>query len=328
MPYRTLNLVLGLLGLLAIAGLLLARVDLARVARRGPRWRRRLLAAGLSLLSALGLTPPAQAAPATTAAARGPTLATAPEWKRVQQIWTEADEIASGKRGPYPFDAAGKKRVLDALAAARKDIESLVKAKVLSPPEGTLLSKELDRMIAGVQEKRVKAAVHASCYEPMPYRVGRDALQRLADRAPLLAKLAAGRRVDPAVLQKIARTIEADLSVVEGARATDLSDSDRRRARQIGAAIRSHLARIRDPQGTAKKPPAKKPPAKKAPPKHDPLRICLSMDFDASSRAVPDPEPSASSRGEVIDRLHASGTITPEAAERLHRLDDGSRRSS
>ncbi len=55
MPHRTYHLVLGLLGLLAVVALLLARADLARQRTTGPRWKRRLVSAGLVLLGVLGL---------------------------------------------------------------------------------------------------------------------------------------------------------------------------------------------------------------------------------------------------------------------------------
>lgn len=59
MPYRTagyLVYVLGLAGLLAIAGLVLIGADLGASARTGPRWKRRLVGAGLLLLGAVGIT--------------------------------------------------------------------------------------------------------------------------------------------------------------------------------------------------------------------------------------------------------------------------------
>ena len=49
--------------------------------------------------------------PASTA---GParTLADAPEWKRLAATWREAEEVASGKRGAYPFNRKGKAKLL------------------------------------------------------------------------------------------------------------------------------------------------------------------------------------------------------------------------
>lgn len=59
MPYRTVGYlvyVLGLAGLFAIAGLVLIGADLRASARTGPRWKRRLVGAGLLLLGTVGIT--------------------------------------------------------------------------------------------------------------------------------------------------------------------------------------------------------------------------------------------------------------------------------
>ncbi|MCU0723516.1 MAG: hypothetical protein MUC63_07865, partial [Planctomycetes bacterium] len=77
MPQRAYGLLLGLTGLVAVAGLLLVGADVWLASGRGPRWKRSLLAAGLALGSWLGLiscaSSPAGVAPATgaPASARG-----------------------------------------------------------------------------------------------------------------------------------------------------------------------------------------------------------------------------------------------------------------
>ena len=50
MPQRALNLGLALVGLVAVLGLLVIGFDLHRASSSGPRWRQRLLAAGVALL--------------------------------------------------------------------------------------------------------------------------------------------------------------------------------------------------------------------------------------------------------------------------------------
>ena len=55
MPERAFNLLLALAGVAAVALLVVLGVDLARSAQRGPRWKRRLIAAGLGLLASLGV---------------------------------------------------------------------------------------------------------------------------------------------------------------------------------------------------------------------------------------------------------------------------------
>jgi len=252
MPHRTLSIVLGVIGLVALLGLLLARVDLARAARSGPAWRRRIVGAGLALLSALGLqTATAEPRPGDKTAAPAPRLAASAltataEWKRIQQIWTEAEAIASGARGAYPFDVAGKKRTLAALDAAGKDVDALLKADRLGAPEAGLLQKALRHLWAGVEAKRPTDMRMATCYEPMPYTRGQESLKRLQDRLPLLEKLAAARRIDAAVLDKVLRQIEDDLSTIQGPPGHDLTSSGRRaEAQRLAKRARAHIVKIR-----------------------------------------------------------------------------------
>ena len=56
MPHRVMNLLwvlLGVLGVLVVGAMILLRIDPHRAARRGARWRRALLSAGLLLLSSV-----------------------------------------------------------------------------------------------------------------------------------------------------------------------------------------------------------------------------------------------------------------------------------
>ena len=59
MPHRLLNIwtvMLGLAGLLVVALMLLFGTDLASAARSGPKWKRALVTAAVSLASVLGFT--------------------------------------------------------------------------------------------------------------------------------------------------------------------------------------------------------------------------------------------------------------------------------
>jgi len=250
MPHRTLSIVLGVIGLIALVGLVVARVDLARAARSGPAWRRRIVGAGLALLTSLGVYSPAAAEPAAKPPAAAPAkpsarLAATPEWKRIQQTWSEAEAIASGKRGSHPFDAAGKKRALAALDGADKDIEALVRSGALSAPEGGLLKKELQQLRQGVEAMRPTEMRAATCYEPMAITEGRDSMRRLQDRLPLLEKLAASKRIEAAVVQKVLARIESDVQRLDGGSVRDLSASNKQKGQKLAKAARAHIAKIR-----------------------------------------------------------------------------------
>ncbi len=215
MGQRTLTIVLALFGLLVIAALALMGCNVYHAARTGPRWRRRLVGAGLSLLALLGVPPAASAAeaPAKLVAAESKPLTDSPEWKSLDATWREASEIASGKRGPYPFDEAGKARALAALESAGKDVAALQAKGLVSEAEAGLLGIELGRLSRGVQAMRPTEMRNATCYKPMSLGYqARQTVERLAARLPLLEKLAGAQQLRPAVARKVLAAVEADLA--------------------------------------------------------------------------------------------------------------------
>ncbi|MHC5056269.1 MAG: hypothetical protein ACYTKD_16335, partial [Planctomycetota bacterium] len=125
------------------------------------------------------------------------------EWQRLVTVWREAEEIASGKRGDYPFDEAGKKRVLAELDRAARDVEALSKAELLSPPEAGLLTAELATLTKGVRRKRPTEMRRATCYKPMMVVPARESLKRLKARLPMLEALAAKGVVKNDVIRRV-----------------------------------------------------------------------------------------------------------------------------
>ena len=66
MPHRIWNLwtlALGILGLVIVVSLVVIGQDLRRAKTRGPRWKRRIIAAGLAVLAAVGAYPVTKAHP-------------------------------------------------------------------------------------------------------------------------------------------------------------------------------------------------------------------------------------------------------------------------
>ena len=57
------TLALGLLGLVIVMALVVIGLDLRRAKTRGPRWKRRIIAAGLAVLAAVGAYPVAEQHP-------------------------------------------------------------------------------------------------------------------------------------------------------------------------------------------------------------------------------------------------------------------------
>lgn len=217
-------LAVALVGVLLIAGLALLGRDIHRLARTGPRWQRRLLGAGLVLLGALGFPSCGEADPsadksipstATPAGDKARSLQETVGWLRISTVWNEAEEIASGKRGPYPFDEAGKKRVLAALADAEQEVETLARKGLLNDSEAGLLKLELARLTFGVQAKRPTEEQNATCYRTMSLgdRVKMTA-ERVAARLPLLEKLAGDKRLNSIVVRKVLAVLEADVAAL------------------------------------------------------------------------------------------------------------------
>ena len=245
MPTRTLlpNLLLGVIGLLAVGWLVLWRLDVRQASRRGPRWRQRIVTAGLLLLAVLGFTPPASAGGKRPVKAGA---SSSPEWKRITHIRAEAEAVASGKRGPYPFDRAGKQRLLGDLKAATTLVDDLAKAGKISEGAAGLLKLDIETLGRNVARKRPTEMRNATCYRPMMATPRRNSFYRLRSRLPLLEKLARSRKIQAAVLHKALAAIEADLKVVgDGKLIRGLRGEAPAQAPKVVKRTRSALAKVK-----------------------------------------------------------------------------------
>jgi len=220
MPQRAMNLLLAAFGLLAVVGIILLGYDVYRHARTGPRWKRRLLGAGLMTLGLLGIVPLPGCgdggSDTTTPVEYGqplPTdnLADTGQWNRLMRVWTEAHAIASGQRGQYPFDEEGKRDMMATLAATGKDINVLWDAGLLSGAEAKLLLLDLMHLIGGVQKMRPTEAREVTCYLPVLSLPAKQSMNRLAKRQPLLEQLLVSERLQAIVLDKVRQQIDRDM---------------------------------------------------------------------------------------------------------------------
>jgi len=319
-------------GLVLIAVLFLFGTDLHHAAATGPRWKRRLLTAALTLLSAVGLlasaAPEAQGGPVarprvscyrpmiardldpaasvraqlaavdqllekpklheavlqraianietlakslpvdgpkgpnTTLRAEalvkvagvrarieadGRDLPETPQWKRIMKTWSEAEDAASGAKGQYPFDAAGKKALLADLVDRAKDLAGLAAAGLLTAPEAQLLTGDLARLTAGVQAKRPTEMKMATCYKPMRVlRPTHETMIRIVDRVALLRNVADAKKLHPAAISKALVAIEADLTVLADEKLTArLSPEEQKTAAAASKAARAAIDKIR-----------------------------------------------------------------------------------
>lgn len=267
MPQKTLNLLAALAGLLIIAAIALLGYDVYRAARTGPRWKRRLVSAGLALLALVGpvacgsaadSTPPVRTVPADRARRYDETA----EWRQLLAIWKEAGGVAAGKRGAYPFDRAGKKRVLESLVAATQNLDALKGARLLSEAEVCLLKEDLAQLTRGVQAKRPTEMRMATCYEPMMMSPARDSLKRLAARLPFLSDLAGSGRLRPEVVRKVLVSVEKDLGTLSDERMLrPLSDAEKAQAATVRESIKEQVAKLKAALGGASGPTGARGPA-------------------------------------------------------------------
>ena len=254
MPHRVmtvLTVVLGIIGAGVVAAIVLAGADPRRAARRGPRWRRRLIGAGLSVLAALGVPAAAKDAPgaapagATAAEAAKARVGRTDEWKHLAATWAEAEEVASGKRGAYPFDREGQKRLLDALDRSTRDVGDLAARGLLAADEADLLKQELAALTRGVQFKRPVELRMATCYKPMVL-TPRDARAKLAERLPLLTRLATAKTLQPEVVVRVIVAVQGDVrQLTDEKYLAGLPEADRREARRIGEKAAACVQQLR-----------------------------------------------------------------------------------
>ena len=247
MPHRVINawmIGVGIAGLVLLGVLVLLRTDLGRASRTGPRWKRYMLTAALTLLSGFGVCLAAKEvvdAPKPT----GRSLPTCPQWQRLTATWKEADEVGSGKRGPYPFDRKGKESLLSALAARGGDVDTLAAGGHLTAPEAELLKKELARLTRGVQFKRPVELRMAKCYKPMwPLTAPVHGIPRLAERVAVMERLAKSQTLHPQVVHKVLAPVEADIKSIEGSDYLKRS-AKRKEYEQTLRAAKAAVARIR-----------------------------------------------------------------------------------
>lgn len=253
MPQRALNLAVALVGVLFVLSLVFLGLDIGRVAGRSP-WRQRLLTAGVLLLASFGLTMGCSRESSGNNTAGGATtssttpaesdLADTPQWKQLTAAWREAEEIASGSRGGYPFTPSGQKKVLQSLADAAVSADSLQRAGLLSSPEAGLLKEDLLVLTKRVKHFRTTDLRGATCYIPMPIPTAKASADRLSARLPLLEKLAAQQTIHPEVVDKTLKNLEADLKDVRENKAP-LSPADRKQANQVARDVRVQLGKIR-----------------------------------------------------------------------------------
>ncbi len=284
MPYRAANIVLAALGCVAVIALLLLGADALRAAESGPRWKRRLLGAGLVLLAAMGLsscsradapgTQPVQAAgPATTPAAA---LEETPEWKTILEGWKALS--------PLITTDAQLKVTEDQFARVNAAAEDLARSGQITPSEKLILLNEAARLR---QEGTVNYKIATTCYDSMLVAPAPASLKRLSDRLPLLRQLAVGGALHPAVMAKVLPSVEEDLRWITDEKSLKaIPDAEREQAEKVRTEAAKLVTEIK---AAVEKAPAPAAPAPKASLEETPEWKALTAAWKDAERATSGP---------------------------------------
>ncbi len=231
MPYRTFPVWTTILGVCTIIVLFVFRVNLRRVADTGPLFLRRLILAGMMCLWGFGIV--------------GPGWAEDPgRWDTFGKTWQEAQEISSGKRGPFPFNREGKKKILQELADLNTIIDSLATERVISGDEAELLKLDLQELTRGVEGMRPTELEAATCYEPMMFTPELDSLARLEKRLPLISRLEPGK-ISPEVWNRVTIGLQKDLAVLTNPdHIARLKDDKKAQAAELAAKVQKEIDRL------------------------------------------------------------------------------------
>ncbi len=256
MPHRTMTIWIGLCGLLAVFVLVLLGRNVERSAARGPRWKRRILAAGMGLMAALGFLPSCKPSPTKQGSTNAEGTQTAPQktnrarhlsrqsrqqvrkvsdWRSMVAVFERAEAVASQPSGSYPFDRAGKKKLLADIDAAGQVARKLAESGRITKPEADLLVTELTILRQRVAAFRSKEMQMATCYEPRLLRPIDETKDRLKQRLTALDHLTTQKSIHPEVLALVRTDIERDMAKLD----------QLTRSRPARDKVRTFLAKIR-----------------------------------------------------------------------------------
>ncbi|MHC5057426.1 MAG: hypothetical protein ACYTKD_22355 [Planctomycetota bacterium] len=138
-------------------------------------------------------------------------------WQRMVDVWREAAEIGSGRRGRFPVDASGKARLLGRLREAADDLLVLRLAGLLDCYEAELLNGELLKLADEVRHVGVVDLKGTMCYMTLgPDVLGRSATA-LRKRLDTLMTIAGRRVLRPVVFARALDGVACDIDLLANA---------------------------------------------------------------------------------------------------------------
>jgi len=252
MPYRSFGLFVAVSGAVLVIGLVLLGLDLRRAAKSGPGWKRKLVAAGLVLLGAVGITPgcsqigeavgvQVSGVDSNAPIPAGAALDETKQWQAVLDAWKAATPLAqSGKSTTAQREAVDKQ-----FESAKKCIAKLTESGLLSEAESKLLLAEAERL-RGEIYRNPPTDCQFTCYDMAFVAPAHMSMERLTKRLPLLKKMATDGKVQAAVLTKVVGSVEADVATLSNKGQLEyLPAEQHERAVELCEAAQATLAEIK-----------------------------------------------------------------------------------
>ena len=154
---------------------------------------------------------PAMVAAKALATPRKPELRDSPGWSRFVAVWDSAKEIAENGL-PSPCNRKIAERILKELEEAARLLSELERTGWLTAAEKALLDAEYGEPAEKVRDRVSRHFSTVSCYSPASLPApGEQSRRFLAERIPLLEKMAEQKTLKPEVLERVLKTVEAAL---------------------------------------------------------------------------------------------------------------------
>ena len=194
--------------------------------------------------SLLGLSRPADGQ--ADSSHGGDDINSSAHWKKFSKTWQEAEDIAVGRLGDFPFNRKGKARMLDAIAMCATHIDALESDTTINAAEAAMLRKDTDRLARAVEEKRTIEQADEPKTRTTIKVPAMASMIMLRERLGLLGQLAQANRLHSDVIEMILIPIERDMKTLNNSTMlSQLAVSLRGEATELRQQGREHIEQIK-----------------------------------------------------------------------------------
>jgi len=204
----------GVLGVLLVGLLVLLGRDPRNASVCGPRWKRRLLATGLVLLTAVGIVgcdSNAKIASSRTSAVQDAALETLlkdPRWLEYRAAWARAESIAFDRTEAGPIYGDEMPAEIAALTKVGSNLDALAESGLITDVEHRYLKCELSILIESLNGVSVRPVLLKQLASP------KASMARTIKRMDALGRLASSKKVSERAWNFIRPEIGNDLEVL------------------------------------------------------------------------------------------------------------------